>query len=255
LSLHVQGLTYAYGKVPVLHDVSLVPLPRGEITALVGPNGSGKSTLMRCLAGLQRPQAGALTLDDRPLTGRHRIAYLPQAYGTNARLTVMESVLVALKQGSSWKVEAGEMRLVEGVLAELELGDLAQRMLPMLSGGQQQRAAIAQALVREPDVLLLDEPTSALDLRHQLAVMGTIAAITRRRRLVTVVSLHDLNLAMRFAARLVMLADGRIAVDDEPARALADPRIGQAYGVTLSLEAARSGRHLVDADLAIHSRR
>src|SRR5690606_17796463 len=140
------------------------------------------------------------------------------------------------------KASNGDIDHVERTLETLGIGHLSDRMVTDLSGGQQQLVALCQALVRDPDVLLLDEPTSALDLRRQLEVMHVIHDLTRSRQIVTVAALHDLGLACRFADRFLLLHEGRIAADGHPEDVLADSRTSQAYGVGIKLERMGSGR-------------
>lgn len=251
MTLTVRGLTCRYGARLALEGVSLPPLPRGELAAIVGPNGAGKSTLLRCIAGIGKGHTGDVRIDDVPVGQlRGRFAYLPQAFQMQARLTVFEAVLVARMQGRGWRVQGADERTAADALADVGAAALAARLIATLSGGQQQLVAIAQALARDPQVLLLDEPTSALDLRNQLVIMELIRKIARERELVAVVAIHDLGLAARFAERAILLAGGRVACAGTPRHVLTAAELGRSYGVSIALEEARSGRSLIDAALA-----
>jgi iron complex transport system ATP-binding protein len=253
----IDQVTFRYGSLAVLEDLSAGPLPRGEITALVGPNGSGKSTLFRCAAGLARPQRGSFRLDDRDLGSfsdrdwSRRVFHLSQDLSARSALSVFEAVLLArLSLGfGRIRADAADLSAVEAALADLGLTELASREIGRLSGGQRQLVGIAQALVREPDVLLLDEPTSALDIRRQLEVMEIVRTVTRERAIVTVAALHDLSLAARFADRLLVLNEGRIACEGPPEAVLEHEIVRETYRVGIHLERSRRGSLLVESYL------
>jgi iron complex transport system ATP-binding protein len=258
MPLVIDSLDFAYGRNPVLRSLSAGPLHRGTVTALVGPNGSGKSTLFRCLAGTAKAQRGQIRLDDRDLTGvasrerARRVFHLSQDISTRAALTVFEVVLLArmsLAGGLALRAGLCDLRAVQHALDDLGLGDLSGRPIADLSGGQRQLVGIAQALVREPDILLLDEPTSALDVRRQLEVMQIIRKVTAERAVVTVAAMHDLALAARFADRLLVLKDGRIAEEGTPDAVLSCRALAETYSVGIHVERSRRGSLLVESYL------
>jgi iron complex transport system ATP-binding protein len=258
MSLVIENLAFRYSRQPVLAGVTAGPLQRGQLTSLVGPNGSGKSTLFRCLGGALQPRIGRALLDGRDLAdlkGRERarrVFYLAQDLGARAALSVFEVVLLARKSlaaGFSLRADAADLRAVEAALADLGLSDLGGRPIGDLSGGQRQLVGVAQALVREPDVLLLDEPTSALDVRRQLEVMETIGRVTRERRMVAVAAIHDLSLAARFSDHLLVLQDGRIAEEGVPEAVLDRRAIADTYRVGIHLERSARGSLLVESYL------
>ena len=167
---------------------------------------------------------------------------MPQHYVMNAVLSVFEVVLLALKQSGRSRVTDADVSVVGAALDRLAIGHLADRMVSELSGGQQQMVSIAQALVRAPAVMLLDEPTSALDLRHQIEVLQRVAAATRERRTISLVALHDLNLAARFADRLVLMGDGRIVATGRPEEVLSSSLLADIYGVSVETGRTASGQ-------------
>lgn len=255
MSLRVDGLSFSYGKKPVLHEIDLSCETGGMLTGLIGPNAAGKSTLFRCIAGLLNHKIGTIVLDgtNRRSTGQQawskQVCYMPQSFSSNAALSVFEIVLLARKHMRGWRVETADIDAVAGTLRRLDIEDLSEAHVGDLSGGQQQMVSIAQALIRQPRVLLLDEPTSALDLRHQLEIMDTIRTVTRERGITTIVALHDLNLAARFADRLVLMRKGRIAAEGDPATILPSPELADTYGVTVELFRTNSGVPAVSASL------
>ncbi|MEP3274808.1 MAG: ABC transporter ATP-binding protein [Stappiaceae bacterium] len=253
MTLMIDQLSAGYGKTTVLHDVSIETISTGTFVGLIGPNASGKSTLFKTLCGLVKPTAGRIELQGDDVTHLRRrervrrIAYMPQAYGCNALLTVFESVLLALKQTTGWRVNADNLDQVSQTLYSLGLGHLANRGISGLSGGQAQMVAVAQTLVRAPEVVLLDEPTSALDLHHQLSIMASIRGEIGMRQPIVIAALHDLNLAAKYCDSLVLIREGRVVKQGTPDAVLALPEIGQTYRVETGLERTKRGSLYVDA--------
>lgn len=253
MSLDIAGLEFGYrGAAPLFSGLDIGGLARGGVTALVGPNGVGKSSLFRLIAGLRKPGAGKVSLDGGDLARlsqrvrADRVFLLNQHTAIRAALCVFDIVLLARKGGRGGRAAGEDVDLVERTLVTLGIDDLSDRLVFELSGGQQQLVALAQALVRNPDVLLLDEPTSALDLRRQLEVMHVVQDITRERNLVTIVALHDLNLASRFADRFILLSRGCVAVDGDPHTVLSSTATEDAYGVGIRIERTSKGELFID---------
>ena len=256
MSFRVKGLHVAYGRHRVLEGLDFSPLLSGQVAVLIGPNASGKSTFFRCIAGLVRHRCSQMVLngeDLTPIPSRERVkrvCYVPQHVPIRAALSVFEVVLLARQQGKRrWTTDPSDVEAAETALADLGIDALGERDIQQLSGGQQQLVAIAQALVRDPELVLLDEPTSALDLRRQLEVMELVRRMTRIRDTVTLVALHDLNLAARYADRILLLREGRIAADGLPHVVLASDALGATYGIDVALVPGTGGRLLVEAQL------
>jgi iron complex transport system ATP-binding protein len=255
MTLSIEGVRAGYGNVQVLHDINIPNIKGGAFVGLIGPNAAGKSTLFKTLAGLIKPSSGTIRINHDDVTNlarrdrSRRVAYMPQAFGCNALLTVFESVLLALKQTTGWRVNSDNLDRVSDTLGALGLSHLASRGIADLSGGQAQMVAVAQTIVRSPEVILLDEPTSALDLHHQLSIMTSIRTEMGRFRPVVMAALHDLNLAAKFCDRLVLLREGKILADGLPEDILALPDIGETYRVQTDLERTQRGALYVDARL------
>ncbi|RAI38687.1 ABC transporter ATP-binding protein [Rhodoplanes roseus] len=245
-ALTVERLSAGYPGRPVIRDLVLPPLPGGAVTALVGPNAAGKSTLLKAFAGLVKA-AGRVTFGDHdllrlPLAARaDLIGFMPQSLPQGVALSVLESVIAAFEASRPGALAGADAaRRAITTLDRLGIADLALDTLDRLSGGQRQLVSLAQALVREPRLLLLDEPTSALDLRHQVTVMEAVRALAAEGRIVVVV-LHDLNLAARWADRVVVLDHGRAVAVGTPAQALTSATLADVWGVAARITLGPNG--------------
>ncbi|MGB0730551.1 MAG: ABC transporter ATP-binding protein [Miltoncostaeaceae bacterium] len=216
-----EGLGRRYGDgeaaINALADVSIA-FPRGQFAAVMGPSGSGKSTLLHCLAGLDRPTAGAVVIDGTPLAGlsdrdltvlrRSAIGFVFQSFNLLPMLTARENVALPLRIAGTRDSDAR----VEAMLGEVGLADRAGHRPSELSGGQQQRVAIARALVTEPTVIFADEPTGNLDSASGQEILDLLRrAVDERGRTVVMVT-HDPR-AATIADRVVLLSDGRVVLD------------------------------------------
>ncbi|SSW62383.1 Iron(3+)-hydroxamate import ATP-binding protein FhuC [Achromobacter veterisilvae] len=252
--LDIRGLAAGYGATPVLRNLSAGPLAEGAVTAMLGPNGSGKSTLLKTLAGLNPPTRGELLLDGEdlaratPARRAERAMYMPQALPRGVHMTVFESVLVAARSGRRGAAGNDMQQAALSAIADLGIAALASRYLDELSGGQKQLASLAQALVRRPRLLLLDEPLSALDLNYQFHVMDVLRRQTRRHRLITLVVLHDLNIALRHADHALLLHGGAIEAEGLPARVVTPDTLRRVYGVRARVERCPQGQAQVHVD-------
>lgn len=263
--LSTQGLSMRYGARNVLSNIDLPTVAAGTVTALIGPNAAGKSTLLRGIAGLHQASGRVMLngqdLNRQPQVERaQQIVYLPQSLPERTRLCAFEAVLSAAMAGhrgsgfSPGRPSAAVLQGVEKVLTDLDLTALADRPVDALSGGQRQLVGLAQALVRQPRVLLLDEPTSALDLYHQCQVVEAITRETRERQLITLVVVHDINLALGFSDQVVVLHNGQLAAAGPALEVINEQLLREVYGVNARLEQVR-GRPLVmvDGRLPSHS--
>ncbi len=239
-ALSVENVRFSYGSTAVLKGITIEDTLPGKITATIGPNAAGKTTFFKCIAGLLKPE-GVVWLDGRDIRDysreeiTKRVSYLPQESPVNAVLTVFEAVLLARKHTLSWRVSDEDLRSVTQVLEDLDIEDLSTRFLNELSGGQKQMVSIAQSLVRDPEVLLMDEPTSSLDLQRQLEVLDLIGQVTAERGIVTLISLHDLNLAARYAARFVVMDQGAVYASGDAASVLTPQMLRDVYGVNATV--------------------
>ena len=236
-----QSLSFSIGSAHLLRDVSLSVAP-GEFVALVGPNGAGKSTLLRLITGDLKPSAGSVSLNGKPLAAwkdldrARRVAVLPQRDSLQMDFTVMEVVLLGRMPHAATSLRRDNERIAWECLEATEMEAMADRIYTTLSGGERQRVQLARVLAQvweddgSPRFALLDEPTSALDLAHQFETLRIAAALTRRGVGVLAV-LHDLNLALRFAGRAMLLEHGRVAAEGAPASVFQPALIERVYRV------------------------
>lgn len=242
-ALEARDLVVARGGRTLVDRLSLDLGTTGSV-ALVGPNGAGKSTVLRMLAGLERPDVGAILLDGAELSSlpatvrSRRIGYLPQHFEPHWDLTA--SQLVEL---GAHRLEGLGGDAIHRVLAAHGLQHLGARRWSTLSGGERARVLLAMVLVADPPVLLADEPAAALDIRHRLDVAALLAARGRDR--LSVVVVHDLDLAFRFFDRVVVLQEGRVAADGPAGDLLHDARLDAAFGVHFERIATAAGYSLV----------
>ncbi len=242
LALRHLSKSYVAG-VPVLQDIDLAIEPRG-ITAIIGPSGTGKSTLIRCINRLVEPTSGAILFEGEDLArlsgaalrrARRHIGMVFQEYNLVERLTVMENLLSGrLGYVSAWrawrrKFSREDVERAFELLDQVGLGSFASQRADALSGGQRQRVGIARAVMQDPKLLLADEPTSSLDPKTSVEIMELLADIGRSRRIPVLVNMHDVELAKRFADRVIGMSGGRIVFDGPPAE-LDDARLKVIYG-------------------------
>lgn len=220
LILEAQGLVYRYarGERPAVDGVDLT-LARGELAAIAGPNGSGKTTLLRLLLGVLAPERGAIAVLGRPLRAWDRrelarvIAVMVQREEPAFPLRVRDAVMLGRYPhlGPLGAPRAADRAAVERAMARCDIADLAERWSTSLSGGEWQRARIARALAQEPQSLVLDEPTANLDLGHEMQLFELVAELAHQDGLAALVVTHHLNLAARYADRVLVLHRGRVA--------------------------------------------
>lgn len=237
-----------------LVDAIDLQIAGGETVAIIGPNGAGKSTLLRLLSGDLRATSGEVRLKQRDLRSYppRQLAWHRAMLSQHVNVAFPYTVEEIVRMGADDSSHASTSSAVEAALDEVGLHDFWHRKLPTLSGGEQQRAHFARVLVQlacgeaahGPGLLLLDEPTSSLDLRYQIDLVET----ARRRAgngTAVVAILHDINLAVRFADRIVLLDRGGLAVDGNPHDAVTAEHIGRIFEVNADIRFTESGAPFV----------
>jgi iron complex transport system ATP-binding protein len=236
--LRAEGVRLGYGDRVVVEDLDL-DVVSGTVTAVIGPNGCGKSTLLRALGRLLKPSSGQVVLDGKRIdrTPTREVAkvlgLLPQAPSAPEGLTVADLVARGRHPHQAWyrQWSSDDEEIVAQALEWTGIEDLAERPVDELSGGQRQRAWISMALAQGTDLLLLDEPTTFLDLAHQVDVLELVRRLHREAGRTVVMVLHDLNLAARYADRLVAMRDGRIIAAGEPGDVITEEMLAEVFGL------------------------
>ena len=242
------GVSLAQGGRIVLDRVDL-RIDQGEFVGLVGANGAGKTTLLRGVLGLVRPTAGRIEVLGRPARrGDRRIAYLPQQRGLAALALTGRTVMRAASDGHRWGLPLlgpAKQRAIERALDIVAATHLADRPLSTLSGGERQRLLLAQALLGEPELLLLDEPLASLDPHHQDATVGLVRRLQRRLGIAVVFSAHELTPLLSALDRVLCVGQGQ-AVIGTVDQVITEPVLSTLYGAPMDV-VRHGGRTLVIA--------
>ena len=225
--LEIKNLTVEYGNFRAIDNVSFT-IKDGEFVAVIGSSGGGKSSLMKAINLLVKPKSGSIKIDDEEMTAlssrklrmkRRKIGFVFQDYNLIDRLSVIENVLTGrLGYKSSFKSLLGIFSKEEYENAEkaLEKVGLSEKIFVRgdeLSGGQKQRVAIAKALVQEPKIILADEPVASLDVNSSKIIMEYFKEINRVQGITVIINIHDVNIALKYADRVIALKKGKIVFD------------------------------------------
>lgn len=213
--LNIENLSFHYRSGPeILRQISF-SLEEGQFLAILGNNGAGKSTMLKCFNQILRVKGGHVWMDGEDLlTMTHRevarrVAFVSQTI-PSTQMTVHDVVMLGRRPYMQWGFTEEDHRIVHQAMDRLNLSDMRGRFLNELSGGERQKVMLARALAQQPKVLLLDEPTSSLDIQNQYQVLDIVRDICRTSSITAVMVIHDLNLALRFCDRFLLLKDGRV---------------------------------------------
>jgi iron complex transport system ATP-binding protein len=185
----------------------------GEVVSILGRNGSGKTTLLKTINRILKPHRGTVLVDGAPVFTMSNneiaktIGYVPQR-SSGIRCTVFDAILLGRKPYIRWQVSSKDIEIVRGIIEFMGLQEHLLRDTSELSGGEFQKVLIARALAQEPKILLLDEPVNHLDIKNQIETLWHIREITNKLHIVTIIVIHDINLAMRFSDKYLFLKDG-----------------------------------------------
>ncbi|ELY2672586.1 ABC transporter ATP-binding protein [Cronobacter sakazakii] len=239
MSIRAENISWSAGKKRIVNNVSL-SVPNGQTLGLLGPNGSGKSSLLRILAGLRRPDAGRVLLDDGDIARlsrkklAQRVAFVEQHAMTDANIRVRDVVKLGRiphhSPLSSWTHQDDE--IVRQALERVDMFDRRDDGWQHLSGGERQRVHIARALAQSPGEILLDEPTNHLDIHHQMHLMRLISELP----VTSIVALHDPNHAAMFCDALIVMQGGQVVASGTPDDVLTEAMLREVFKVEARIE-------------------
>lgn len=248
-TLKAENLSIYRGQLCVADNIAL-KLEKGKVYAVLGPNGAGKSSLIKTLFG-ELPYKGTITFDDltlnrkHPMQWRKKIGYMPQDSVLDASLSALEVVLLGQLEKLGMHISDEQLQNAINIMERLHITHLAQQDVLSLSGGQRQMVMFAQVLLKNPKILLLDEPVSALDMHHQCILLEEVRKHTHENKLITLMILHDLNLASQFADELILLAHGKIQAQGSAQHVLQQQLIEKIYRVHTTLFHENPARPLI----------
>ena len=249
VALQLESVGAYYGRKLFVEDVTTPVMKSGEMIAVIGPNAAGKSTLFKRITGILKGPGDVRIEGSR---NKNAISYMPQDTSANAVLTVYESILLARKQGQSWSVSDSDLRFIDEIMKALNITPIAFRDLGALSGGQRQLVSIAQALVREPEIMLMDEPTSALDLHRQVEVLDFMQRQARTKGMIVLIAIHDLNQALRFADKVLIIQNGRMRACGKPSDVVTVDMLRDVYKIHARIEKCSMDHDHVIVDGTAH---
>ena len=251
MRLNVSNIAFAYDSDPILSDISMDIGP-GEVVGVLGPNGSGKTTFIKCVNRLLTPKQGSVMLDDIDILGlrQHDVAkymgYVPQNNTMEISYpTVYEIVMMGRRPFGNWKANSDDEDAVWAAMAEMDVDHLSMHRFNELSSGQTQRVLMARAIAQEAQILLLDEPTSNLDIKYQIDVMTTVRNLTRERGVGACAIVHDLELAMKYCDKALLLYQGKVLAAGAPDEVIAPDNIRKVYGVEIVVDRHYDGPHVI----------
>ena len=248
MSIRVEHLKYAYPKAKeaIIKDISF-EVPDGKVTVIIGANGVGKSTLIKTMLGIFRGEGEAW------FDGRSRrelshgelttlVGYMTQENALLTSLSVLNVVLLGRLGTLNIRVQDEDIDKAMAMLRLLHLEPFIDRPFYALSGGQRRMVDVAQTLVRDPKILIMDEPTANLDLVNEMQVLELVKAYTHKRETATLLTLHDLNMAARYADNMILLKDGFVFREGPPGEVITADNIREAYGVEVHVHtSSRTG--------------
>ena len=251
----VKNLRFGYPKNEVLKGIDLT-LDDNELVCLLGVNGAGKSTLLKCILGILKHQSGNISYgnvapainvgdgntssesisseDLDPMQMARYMSYVPQSVKSSFSIDVYDTIMLGRRPYIGWSISELDREIVSKTIEFLNLEDFAFRKFNQLSGGERQRVIIGKAIAQSPRVFVLDEPTSDLDLKNQIQVMKKLKILVSDENSpkAALVAIHDINMAARFADRILLMSDGEIIAGGTPRDVLTPENIQKVFGVT-----------------------
>ncbi len=240
LKLRLQNVTLGYGKKVTLSDINIEASP-GEIVGIIGPNGSGKTTLIRGMTRLLAPLSGSVHINGYNIRNMKAnelarfVAVVPQNTELPKLFTAFEVVLMGRTPHLGLLRYEGEsdIAIVQKAMEATQTLAFANRKVGELSGGEIQRLIIARALAQEPEIMLFDEPTAHLDINYQVEILDLVRRLCLEQNLIVLIALHDLNLAVQYCNRLIILHNGRIHSQGNPKDVINSSTIKEVFGANV----------------------
>jgi iron complex transport system ATP-binding protein len=248
MTLKIRDVEFSYKKGACVLKGLNMDVGVHEILSILGPNGVGKSTLLKCINGLLKARKGTVLVDGENVHKMKRVdvaklmGYVPQRADVS-QITVFDSVLLGRKPHITWDVSGKDLQIAKDAISSFGLDNLSLKYIDEISGGELQKVQIARAIVQEPKVLLLDEPTSSLDLCNQHRIMATLVNVVKHTDLTAIMTMHDLNLALRYSDKFLLLKDGKILAAGDHS-IITPENIEAVYGLPVSVE-TYSGRLVI----------
>ncbi len=240
--LEIENLNFSWGENHVLRNICADISPN-ELVAILGVNGAGKSTLLKCINRIIKSDSGSIKLMGEDINRlslidlAKQVSYVPQSVRTSFSMDVFDVVLLGRRPHISWRINDEDRDIVSSTLRFLALEDFSFRKFNQLSGGERQRVIIAKAIAQGSSLLLMDEPTSDLDLKNQLEVMKSLRKIIsdKNTQKSALIAIHDINIAARFADRILLLHNGSILASGKPREVLTKHNIAEVFAVDVDI--------------------
>ncbi|MCG8572850.1 MAG: ABC transporter ATP-binding protein [Spirochaetes bacterium] len=248
MKLTLEGIDFYYQNKKILQNICF-QVKNNEIFSILGPNGAGKTTLLRCINRIIKPQKGTIFIEEKDLTQlsqleiAREISYVAQS-ANPCRLTAFDAILMGRRPYIEWKICDKDLKMVHSIIQRLALEKLALQYVDNMSGGEFQKVCIARALVQEPEIILLDEPTSSLDLKNQQSILNLIKLIVETHDVSAIMSVHDINTALRYSDKLIFLKNGKILTVIPPEEVTPDI-IEEVYEVKVNIHEFEDYHHVI----------
>lgn len=252
----VEGLKQGYGDKTILEDISF-EAGSGEVVTVLGPNGSGKSTLIKSMCRVMKPRSGSISVDGQDVFSIPKedfaklVSYVPQNPEFIGYSSVYDAVLIGRRPYVTWNYSKMDIDKAAESMVQMKVDHLYDRQVAELSGGQRQRVTLARALTQDPKIYVFDEPTSALDLRNQLDTLKIMRTIVHERDSCMIIALHDLNLAIRYSDKVLVIKDGMVYGFGTPDEVITEQMILDVYGVEAEIVDSPRGKyvHAFDSEM------
>lgn len=256
--INIEGLEFAYKSTPVLNNITL-DIDGPQFVSIIGPNGVGKSTLIHCLNKILSPTKGVVSIDGKNVNEytlkelAKKVGYVPYTSIDVFPLTVVDTVLMGRHPHSKWKSIDSDLEIVYETLKLMNIEHLAMRSSDELSAGQRQKVVLARGLVQQPRILLLDEPTSNLDIKHQMEVTRILKGLCKDKGIIVVMISHDLNIAAKYADKIIMMHEGGIFSVGVPSDVITEENIKVVYEVESKIITDEGRPHIILRDESVDS--